>query len=176
MTAVHGFVDESARTGVYRLTIVRVATVELDAISRAVRTAIIPGQFRIHLVNERPPRQRAILNAYGRLPIRATVYEAPFPKRTDDQIARDRCLRALVSDLTDDPIRMLVLDTRGPDRDARDRRTLVAALGPASDLQYTHRGSRDEPLISLPDAIGWAVGASAEHRQRVAPVLTVRPC
>lgn len=170
--AFHGFVDESVRPGTYRLTVVRVPTPKLAETSKAVRAAILPGQFRIHLSSERPPRQRSILRAYGRLDIAATVYEAPYRRGEDDQPARDLCLKALVADLDGSPIGVLVLDTRGPQRDRLDRLTLGLALPRDHAVHYSHRGSRDEPLLSLPDAIGWAVGRT--HRSLIDAVTTVR--
>ena len=38
---------------------------------------------------------------------------------------------------------------------------------------YSHRGSRDEPLLGLPDAIGWAVGAGGRFAAQVAERVTV---
>lgn len=34
---------------------------------------------------------------------------------------------------------------------------------------YSHRGSSDEPLLALPDALGWAVGAGGHFAKQVAP-------
>jgi len=154
VTAFHGFVDESVRPGTYRLTVVRVPTPKLAETSKVVRAAILPGQFRIHLSGERPPRQRSILRTYGRLNVTATVYEAPYRRGDDDQPARDLCLKALVADLEQAPLGVLVLDPRGPHRDRLDRVTLALALPRDHIVRYSHRGSRDEPLLSLPDAIG----------------------
>jgi hypothetical protein len=39
------------------------------------------------------------------------------------------------------------------------------------DLDYVHRGSRDEALLSLPDAIGWAWGAGGSWRRLVEPMI-----
>jgi hypothetical protein len=69
---------------------------------------------------------------------------------------------------------MLVLDSRGPDRDRRDRRCIARTLRhieQPDSLQYTHRGSRDEPLLCLPDAIGWAVGAEGLWKGLAEPVV-----
>jgi hypothetical protein len=50
----------------------------------------------------------------------------------------------------------------------RRRRILLRAY---PSVQYTHRGSRSEPLLSLPDAIGWAVGAGGMWRRLVEPIV-----
>ncbi len=50
-------------------------------------------------------------------------------------------------------VTVLILDTRGADRDRNDRRILrsgLTAVGRADSVSYSHRGSRDEMLLSLP--------------------------
>ena len=89
------------------------------------------------------------------LPIAATTYMARYDRRSDDQIARDQCLRAFVAGLSG-RVRLVVLDSRGPHRDRLDRIVLRDALRVADrvEVTYSHRGSRDEPLLALPDALG----------------------
>ncbi len=62
------------------------------------------------------------------------------------------------------------------ERDRRDRRTLRSALvsGGIDRVTYTHRGSRDESLLALPDAIGWASGAARSWSRLVIGILEVR--
>ena len=66
----------------------------------------------------------------------------------------------------------IILDTRGPDRDEIDRRTIRHSIrdgiAPAR-LVYEHRGSRDEVLLGLPDAVGWAAGAGGAYAGIVWP-------
>ena len=105
-----------------------------------------------------------------RLPISAVVYRASYRQGDNDEPARQRCLDALLNDVTSLRVAVLVLDTRGPDRDAQDRRTISRAVreGAApSELVYAHRGSRDEVLLGLPDAIGWADGAGGRYSMLV---------
>jgi hypothetical protein len=63
----------------------------------------------------------------------------------------------------------LVLDSRG-ERDQRDRQTLARTLAKLRvDMHYSHRGSKDEPLLGLADAFGWCFGAGKRWGQQVAP-------
>jgi len=174
MTATHGFVDESIRAGWYRLTVVEIRSRDLAGVTRSIRSRVPAGQTRLHIASENAQRKRTILGSFLRLPIVATTFETPYDRRSDDQVARDRCLRALVGHLLTSGVSVLVLDTRGPDRDRRDGRALSAALrGRGEALVYSHRGSRDEALLALPDGIGWAVGAGRPWRQLVADVARV---
>jgi len=84
-------------------------------------------------------------------------------------------LRALVGAIESDPITVLILDTRGPDRDKLDRSALALALDERR-LHYAHRGSRDEPLLALPDAIGWAIGAGQPFAVLVSGISKTHRC
>lgn len=172
----HGFVDESIRPGWYRLTMVSVPTPDLAAVTRTVRAPIPRGQVRVHLSSEGAKRRRTILRAWAGLDVAAIVFETPYDGRGDDQVARDRCLRALARAVEEGAVGVLVFDTRGPDRDKRDRHTLRKALLEREQhhVVYSHRGSRDELLLALPDAIGWAAGAGTPWLTIVSGILTIK--
>lgn len=172
----HEYVDESIRKGSYRLTAVRVRSRDVSTVTRQIRERIPVGQLRVHMSSESDRRRRQILRAFVGLDIAATVYETPYSGRGSDQEARERCLGGLLDDLEPDGVANLVLDSRGQARDFQDRRFIrdgLIHLGTES-LAYTHRGSRDEPLLALPDAIGWAVGAGKPWRAMVSEVIRVR--
>ncbi|MDQ6785000.1 MAG: hypothetical protein M3063_16505 [Actinomycetota bacterium] len=70
----------------------------------------------------------------------------------------------------------MILDSRGERRDRQDRQ-LLSRLQAEQVLDravtYTHRGLRDELLLCLPDAFGWAWGAGGLWRRQVEPLITV---
>jgi hypothetical protein len=169
----HAFVDESARGERYLLTAVLVPTRDLASAARQVRAVFPRGNRRTHLSAENAGRRQAILKGYASLDITAHVVIARHLGR-DDQPTRDACLDELVKRAVEWQVGVLVLDSRGSDRDHRDRRCIARLLRrweDPYDLHYTHRGSRDEPLLCLPDAIGWAVGADGLWKQLVDPVV-----
>lgn len=171
MTARHGFIDESIRSdGWYRLTMVDVAARDLGSVTRALRSMVPKGRYRLHFSAEGESQRRQILDSMMRLPFSAITIAAPYRRGTDDAPARRQCIEEVVARL-DPTIALLVLDTRGAHRDIGDRRFLRQLLltSDSSDhLSYAHRGSRDEPLLALPDAIGWAVGAGGYLAKTVA--------
>ena len=174
MTAFHAFIEGSIRTdGWYRLTAVEIAARDTAQVSRALRRIVPRGQYRVHFSSESDARRRAALNLLVDLPITATTYMARYDRRSDDQVVRDLCLRAFVSELSYQ-VRLVVLDSRGPHRDRLDRIVLRDMLRVAErvEVTYSHRGSRDEPLLALPDALGWAVGARRPWPSLVASVVT----
>ncbi len=163
---MHAFIDESIRPGAYRLTAVLANSADLAVLARAIRSAMPKGSKRTHLSAESDARRRQIVAGYVRLPISAVIYRASYRQGDDDEPARQRCLSALLDDVTSMRVAVLVLDTRGPDRDLQDRRAISQAIraGTApAELVYAHRGSRDELLLGLPDAVGWADGAGKHY-------------
>jgi len=111
--------------------------------------------------SESDRERRRMLRQILELPISALCVCAPYRRGSNDEPARRRCIEALVGSL-DDAVAVLVLDTRGQERDRADNRAIRACLlaaGRADKVVYSHRGSRDEALLALPDAIGWSIGA-----------------
>lgn len=157
----HVFVDESVRRdGLYRLTAVAVPATALTSVSRAVRLRTPEGATRMHFSSESDKRRRATLRSFAELPLEAVAIVGPYPVRSNEQTARNACISALVS-LAVGRVASLTFDTRGADRDKADRLAIRRELArfPDSEILYGHRGSRDEVLLSLPDCVGWAVGA-----------------
>lgn len=152
-----------------------VAWCDVPAVSRAFRQSLPNGRRRVHFSDEGTKVRRQIMDCYGQLPTGVAVAVAEYTGG-DDQVARNECLRALLKAFIDLRVGVAVLDTRGADRDSHDRRVIARALreglGPA-ELHYTHRGSRDEPLLALPDAFGWCWGAGGTWKKLVDPLVVV---
>ena len=176
MSAHHGFIDESIRLdGWYRLTLVTVDTSLLSEVTRALRSSVPKGGYRVHFSAESAARRRQILDRVVELPISSTTFASPYRRGTNEEPARASCLRAAIGSL-DRSVVVLVFDSRGTHRDRLDRHVLRQALVAAErvdSLNYSHRGSRDELLLTLPDVLGWAIGAGGEWRRRAAMVATV---
>lgn len=171
---MHAFIDESIRPGTYRLTAVLASPTDLAQLARAVRSVVPKGSKRTHLSAESESRRRRIMADYVRLPISAVVYRTAYRQGDNDEPARRRCLEALLNDVTSLKVAVLVLDTRGPDRDAQDRSVISRAVRDGvvpAKLVYAHRGSRDEVLLGLPDAVGWADGAGRHYSMLVEAIV-----
>lgn len=164
----HAFIDESARSGRYLLTAVMVPSHQLAAVTREVRSLFPRGNRRTHLSAEGKARPRTLLKAYARVNVTSRIVVASYPGG-DDQHAREACLGAILARSAQWRVGMLVMDSRDAHRDQLDRRFI--ARHQHGEIQYTHRGSRDEPLLCLPDAVGWAVGAGAPWRALVDPIV-----
>jgi hypothetical protein len=171
----HVFIDESVRRdGFYRLTGVAVPVSELAVVSRALRARTPDGATRIHFSSESDKRRRATLSSLVDLPIEAVTIVGPYPVRSSEETARNACIAELVL-LARGRVASLTFDTRGADRDKSDRLAIRRALAGVGDFEplYSHRGSRDEVLLGLPDCIGWAVGAGGRWASMVAGFTVV---
>ena len=163
---VQVFVDESRRKRVYLTCAVLVNPKDV-AISRTeLRGMLLSGQRRLHFTKEKPQRRRSLLVEMTKLPVRAWLYSST----AKEPQARQRCIAALLRDLTPINGERLVIEHREASQDAKEGRQIATAIrqGEApADLSYDHLGGHEEPLLWIADAVAWAYGAGGEWRRRV---------
>jgi hypothetical protein len=166
---IHAFVDESHRDRLYVVTAVIVPTSTLASTRTGMRKMLQPGQERIHFQTESDRKRKKIISGISRLSPTAWIFTA----KGDQEPARATCLVALVDELAQRQTERLVLETRGRVRDQGDRRILYDALKKTSaTISYEHFEARHEPLLWLPDIIGWAHGAGGHWKDRVRSMIT----
>lgn len=169
---MHAFVDESYRNR-YVLACVVVAPENLRATRAELRRMLLPGQRRLHFHHESPRRRRELLGRLAKLDVTARVYELRARERT----ARPALLALLVNDLDSLGVTQLVFESR-QGLDHLDRQVIAAAQrqghAPAT-MSYEHKLPHEEPLLWLPDAVAWAVGAGNPWRERLHPILRGNP-
>ena len=172
-TPHHAYVDESVRKNRYLMAAILVLPKDVEATSRAVRGVVLRGQRRTHFSSESDARRRQILASYMELNFRAIVAEATYAGG-DDQVARNVCIAALLKAFETRNANYVVFDTREEPRDRKDRSHIESCLkrgmGPEG-LQYVHKGSRTELMLSLPDAFAWSYGAGPDWLRAVQPKL-----
>lgn len=169
--AGHAFVDESKSRG-YLLVASVVLPGELGASRRAIRDLMLPGQKRLHMKSEGMAQRKKILAAFAEMGFTATIYRAGEAYQTD-LARREACLERIVGDIVNAGQTYLCLES-DETLDARDRRQLAAltrASGPAA-LQYRHERAAQEPLLAIPDAIGWAWARGGDWRRRVRALVS----
>ena len=152
---VHVFVDES-KAGDYLL----VAAVVLPADTKRARALVrglhLPRQSRVHMKTESDARRRQILDTLEAGGLRATIYRASGYKTLI--AARAACIDGLVRSLASAASARVTFecDQSQDERDRHQLYRLVRELGCAERVQYEHRPASAEPLLAVPDAIGWA--------------------
>ncbi|MGQ0625544.1 MAG: hypothetical protein ACT4PP_12965 [Sporichthyaceae bacterium] len=172
---VHVYVDETKAAG-YVLAAVVVA--DPAAVRKVVGGLVAPGNRRLHMVDERPRRRPAIVDAVVSTEIAVSIYDAARRYRTERE-ARAACLTALVQDLAWEGNReaRLLLEQDDSLVGFDNQRLIEAtrATGQRGRLHYGHATAHVEPLLSLPDLAAWCWARSGEWRRRIEPILaTVR--
>lgn len=167
---MHVFADES-KAGPYLLIAAAVPASGLREARGVVRGLHLPNQSRLHMTAESDSRRRAILDTFQRAGLRATVLRATGYKRHID--ARTACIDVLVRLMSSGTMVRLTFecDRSQDERDRRQLYRLVRELGRADCLQYEHRPATAEPLLAIPDAIGWAYARGGDFRKRARPMV-----
>ncbi len=163
---LHSFVDES-KTPYFRLTAALVAPAQVAALRSVAASWVLSGQRRLHFNNERESRRSQILGELLEFPIEAIIYEAA--DKVNEKAARDRCLTRLIRDHLERDVRRLIIEKEESRMDA-DRTILrkeTQAVALREPLTYEHLRGFEEPLLALPDALGWCWARGGHWRVRV---------
>lgn len=169
----HVFVDES-KVRDYLLVAVTLESNQLRAARSALTSLVLRGQSRLHMRKESDARRRRILATVATLKTETIVFRAAKDGRTD-RVRRSACIRGLVSSVVDKPGAAICLE-RDETLVRSDRQGIVESMHLAGVLPtFTHRHetAAREPLLALPDAIGWAWAKGGDWRRRCGPGITV---
>ena len=163
------YVDES-KSRDYVVAAAVVVPGDVASLRRSLRNLLPRGQRRLHMVNEKPPLRRKILSALNDERVAVDLYVAGEPYATNID-RRRACLERLVEDVASHCIALTLESDRTQDRrDQRDLIEITRRVG-CRDLRYDHRTPYEEPLLWIPDAVGWAYARGGEWRQCVQPVI-----
>lgn len=151
----HLFVDESKASG-YVLVAVLVSAKQITHVRKVLGSLQLPGQPRIHMKKESDPRKLQILSAIRNLKLEIWVFQS-MAKRLGELTLREKCLRELVSNLSNSGVSRMCLE-RDETLERFDRQVIIESMRDAGirEVVYWHESSVSEPLLSLPDAIAWA--------------------
>ncbi|MEV0001269.1 hypothetical protein AB0H28_03140 [Micromonospora sp. NPDC050980] len=171
----HIFVDETKERGL----VLAAAVLErhrLTAARQLIAGLTLRGQRSIHFCKERNDRRREILLALRDLGPTVLLYDATDHR--NQRLAREACLRALITDAAKLDAERLVLEMDESRRMA-DVRTLNHELrltGMTGRLRYDHLRAHEDRLLSLPDAVAWSWARGGEWKMMVRPMVReIRP-
>lgn len=168
MTTRYVYVDETKRSG---YVIAAVAVSDPAAARRVVRSLILPGQRRVHMVRERPARKRQIVDAICALTVTAAIYDAGHHHPTE-LAARAACFDALLADLKGNDTYLTIEQDDGLVR--YDNQWLIEATratGQRDTLRYEHSRASTEPLLAIPDIAAWCWTKGGDWRRLVDPII-----
>lgn len=165
------FVDETKRSG---FVLALVAVADPEKVRKMLRGLVLPGQRRIHMKQEQPPRRRAIVSAIVAVGgIELTIYDAGRRHPTERD-ARSACLTRLVEDLAITGSHAELLIEADESLLRFDNQRLVEAVRSVDArgrIRYVHSRAQSEPLLALPDVAAWCWAHPGDWRRRVSPIL-----
>ena len=135
---------------------------------------LLAGQRRLHFKLEGKRRRRALLDQLIALELNVAIVQSRItPDRTGEE-ARAECLTVIVAEAqTGGPAATLYIERRDG-LDHHDRETIVRARRREPALSFEHLRPHGDPLLWIPDAFAWAVGARGEWLDRVRDAVTIR--
>ncbi len=161
------FVDESERRARYVMCCVVIEPNRVREMRSVARGLLLPGQRRLHFHTESDRRQRQLASDLVAVDADISVFICGSAYGQSEADARAACLAAIVTHLQGlEAAVKLVIESRH-EQDAADHPVIWSARARQPVLDYEHQTADVEPLLWLPDAFAWIVGAGAEWRRRV---------
>ncbi|MGI5502032.1 hypothetical protein [Lentzea sp. CA-135723] len=132
-----------------------------------MRALLLPGSRRVHFKTEKPVRRKLIADRLACCDLVVNIYAG----RGKSERVRATLLPLLVEDAIGQGVTRLVLDSRDPVANGRDR-LVIGTRTKARDagLVYEHIQSSSEPALWVSDALAWCHGAGGDWKRRIAPV------
>jgi hypothetical protein len=160
------FADESMRMtgdGLYVVAAVVVTSDALHECRGALRGAVPRKIARFHWRNEREAIRVGLLTVAAGLPVIGLASVLWPADRRQQERARAIALRHLLWNLKQRGVAELVIESREPELNSRDRRTIAHAQRAGwadQELRYDFGPAVQEPMLWLADAFAGAVRAS----------------
>lgn len=166
--SARSYADESYRHS-YLLAIAVIDFSQEAQVRKELRRLCLPGQYRLHMKNERDSRRRALLAELSRMPLSVHMVENRKPHRFR-RITRDECLGEAVRILAALQVGELILESCG--QDPVDRRVLAReSMGQENSLKYSHTSPALEPLLWPSDLAAWAFGKGGHWRNQLGNLI-----
>lgn len=178
MAGEHVFIDETTQKD-YLVVCSVMPSGDVTHARKVMKTLLLPGQRSLHMKDERKgARQRQILEAIAELAPQVTIYRTkPKTFENGHTGARDACLRAAAADASRQGVTIMRLD-RNDTYVKRDRRSIITGASSAGmkrvPFHYSHLSRTEEPLLWIPDAVGWAYARGSWQRACVLRLVTVQ--
>jgi len=163
------FLDESScvLSEKHQEYMVGAAILEADAcddIRTELRPLLLPGQIKLHWTDEGRRRRIRIIDAIASLgPMNVIVSHISERQRKTERFRR-KCLELMYYEFASMELHDVVLESRSPKQDGRDRAHIVALQGQGLDrrIRVAHRRGGDEPLLWIADAVLGAVNSARQ--------------
>lgn len=162
---VTAYIDESGGSGKEALNVyILAATIPLtddpETCRERLRALKSAEARKLHWYRANDLDRSRIVETIADLDVMHVVVESVEPPSTRDERHRRLCLRMLLARLDHMGVREVVMESRGPGSNHRDRtmiKTLRVDRTISADMEVSHRDGPFEPLLWIPDAVCGAV-------------------
>lgn len=172
--ALHMYVDESTQHD-YLVIAACVPANRAPILRTELRGLLLPKQRSLHMKDETPARRKLILETIRGIDIDVLVYGAKPSDHGSHAKARSACIRRLAFDAVNFNVQRLVLD-RNDTTEQRDKSDIIQGASKAGGqpvpYPYHHAPRHSEPLLWMPDAVGWSWAKGGSWKQLVTPLVT----
>lgn len=134
---------------------------KIAGIRDAMGNLLLRGQRKVHWRDEAPNRRAKLVDAIADLPVEGFVVVRSAGLQDRIERRRRKCLELLLFELSALGCGHLVLESRGPADDKRDRAMLEHLRRTKridSTLRLAHEPGPSDPMLWIPDVICGAVG------------------
>jgi len=123
---------------------------------------------------ENDRRRKQILSLIVNTGAPTRIYRADRQLRTE-HAKRGKCIDTLVSDAVNQGYSEIIFekDESFVRQDRQRVLTQLVLLESKNAVAYRHIDPAAEPLLAIPDAIGWAWARGGDWRRRVAPLVQI---
>ncbi|MEU0521718.1 hypothetical protein [Streptosporangium sp. NPDC006007] len=157
---------------------------EPDAVTHlrdAMRSLLLKGQRKVHWHDESSDRRLKVVDAIADMPIEGFVVVRSSGEVDRIERRRRKCLEALFRELDSLGCTHVMLESRGPADDKRDRQMMQhmrKSKELASGLHLSHEPGPKDPMLWIPDVLCGAVGQArvgeSKYLDRISSRVTVR--
>lgn len=170
------FIDESTQRD-YLVVSAVIATGDITQVRREMKDLLLPGQRSLHMKDESDRRRGQIRDQVLSAGVEVVIYSARPSNCGGHTGARDVCLQRVAADGVDRAIGRLVID-RNDSYVSRDRRSVMQGARRAGvgrvPFDYQHMRRHEEPLLAIPDAMGWMYARGGAWRASIGEVIDLR--
>lgn len=150
MGTLRAYVDESKSNG-YLMVAVLCDSSNVGQIAKALRSLVLPGQRRLHMVKESKSRKNLLTAKIGAFELETFVARS---NEKYEPAARQICLSQLVNFCINAGVQEIIIE-RDESFEASDKLTLAKLLKRLSEITYRHESPQQEPMLWIADIYAW---------------------
>ena len=141
---------------------------QIELVREEAQGLKLSGARKAHWRDDSDKRHDVVIDAVARMPIEGVIVTRRSLPDERSERRRRKCMEPFLAAVEAYGCNQLVLESRGPADDGRDRQLLdtMRAKRRTEALRLTHEPGPAEPLLWIPDALCGAVSAARTGQSR----------